>query len=236
MRMTLPRVVQSTIKHGGSIYRVSQKRKLKPLDLDHYIANLESWLPVTVTFSCYYCTLLTLTKVWVHKDLNPLIFLSGMCIFIEHIKSHFNALFFLFIFSFWLEYNCFRGFPGGTEVKNPLLMQETWVQSLGLEDTLAEKMATHSSILAWNISWVEESGELQSMGFQRAGHDWAHMQNCLTMLCWFLLYNEVNQPYVPSLLYLPPKSPHPTPLGHHRAPSWVPCAVQHLPTSYLFYT
>ena len=115
-------------------------------------------------------------------------------------------------------------------------MQKTQVRYLGWEDPLEKKMATHSSILAWNISWVEESGELQSMGFQRAGHDWAHMQNCLTMLCWFLLYNEVNQPYVPSLLYLPPKSPHPTPLGHHRAPSWVPCAIQPHPTSCPFHT
>ena len=62
----------------------------------------------------------------------------------------------------------FRGLPGGTEVKNPLPMQETWVPSLGLEDPLAEKMATHSRILAWNISWVEESGELQSMGLQKS--------------------------------------------------------------------
>ena len=43
----LPRVVQGTIKHGGSIHRASQRRKLKPLD----IASLESWLPVIVTFS-----------------------------------------------------------------------------------------------------------------------------------------------------------------------------------------
>ena len=51
--------------------------------------------------------------------------------------------------------------------KNPPAMQETQemrVQSLGLEDTLEEEIATHSSILAWEISWTEDPGGLQSMG------------------------------------------------------------------------
>ena len=56
-------------------------------------------------------------------------------------------------------------------VKNPPAMQETWVQSLGLEDPLEEGMATHSSILAWKIPWTEEPGGLQSMGWQRVRHD-----------------------------------------------------------------
>ena len=42
-------------------------------------------------------------------------------------------------------------------------MQETWVQSLGWEDPLEEGMATHSSNLAWRISWAEEPGGLQSI-------------------------------------------------------------------------
>ena len=45
-------------------------------------------------------------------------------------------------------------------------MQETQIQSLGLEDPLKKGMATHSSILAWKIPWTEESGGLQSMGLQ----------------------------------------------------------------------
>ena len=45
------------------------------------------------------------------------------------------------------------------------------VQSLGGEDPLKKEMATHSSILAWEIPWTEESGRLQSMGLQRVGHD-----------------------------------------------------------------
>ena len=54
-------------------------------------------------------------------------------------------------------------------VKNPPALWETWVRSLGWEDPLEKEMATHSSILAWKISWTEESGGLQSMGSQRLG-------------------------------------------------------------------
>ena len=53
-------------------------------------------------------------------------------------------------------------------------MQKTWVWSPGQEDHLEEGMTTHSSILSWIIPWVEEPGELQSMGLHRAGHDWTH--------------------------------------------------------------
>ena len=56
-----------------------------------------------------------------------------------------------------------KGFPGGTVVKNPLPMQEMQemrVRSLGQEDPLGEGSATHSSILAWKISWTEEPAGL----------------------------------------------------------------------------
>ena len=49
--------------------------------------------------------------------------------------------------------------------------QEMWVRSLGQEDLLEEEMATDSSILAWKISWTEETGGLQSIGSQRVGHN-----------------------------------------------------------------
>ena len=58
-------------------------------------------------------------------------------------------------------------------VKNPPAMLETWVRSLSQEDPLEKGMATHSSILAWRIPWTEGPGGLQSMAFQRVGHDWA---------------------------------------------------------------
>ena len=50
------------------------------------------------------------------------------------------------------------------------LMQETWVQFLGQNDPLEKEMATHSSILAWKIPWMEEHGRLQSMGSPRVRH------------------------------------------------------------------
>ena len=56
-------------------------------------------------------------------------------------------------------------------VKRLPTMQETRVQSLVREDLLEKEMATHSSILAWKIPWMEEPGGLQSMGLQRVGHD-----------------------------------------------------------------
>ena len=57
-------------------------------------------------------------------------------------------------------------------VKNLPAMQETWFQSPGWEDPLQKGMATHSSILAWRITWTEEPGGLQSMGLQRVRHNW----------------------------------------------------------------
>ena len=56
-------------------------------------------------------------------------------------------------------------------VKNLPAIQETWVQPLGQEDPLEKGMATHCSILAWEISWTEEPSGLQSMVSQRVGHD-----------------------------------------------------------------
>jgi len=49
--------------------------------------------------------------------------------------------------------------------------QKIWGRSLGLEDSLEEDMATHSSILAWRIPWTEEHGGLQSIALQRVRHD-----------------------------------------------------------------
>jgi len=55
-------------------------------------------------------------------------------------------------------------------------MQEMRVQSLGQEDSLEKEMATHSSILAWEIPWTEEPGGLRTIGSQRVGHDLATKQ------------------------------------------------------------
>ena len=69
--------------------------------------------------------------------------------------------------------------PMAQQVKNPPAMPETQepqVKSLGCEDALEKEMATHSSILAWKVSWSEEPGGLQSKGSQRVGHDWVIKQ------------------------------------------------------------
>ena len=69
-------------------------------------------------------------------------------------------------------------------VKRLPTMRETWVQSLGREDPMEKEVATHSSILAWKIPWMEEPGWLLSMGSQRVGH------NRVTSL---ILYLEIAQ-------------------------------------------
>ena len=56
-------------------------------------------------------------------------------------------------------------------VKNPPAKQDMQIQTLGREDPLEKAMATHSSILAWEIPWIEEAGRLQSVGSQRVGQD-----------------------------------------------------------------
>ena len=60
------------------------------------------------------------------------------------------------------------GFPGGSVINNPPVMQETWVRSLGQEDALEEGMAIHCSFLVWRIPWTEHPGVAQ-----RVGHDWS---------------------------------------------------------------
>ena len=56
-------------------------------------------------------------------------------------------------------------------VKSPPAVWETWVRPLGWEDSLEKAMATHSSILAWRITWAEEPGGLQSLRSQRVWHN-----------------------------------------------------------------
>ena len=55
------------------------------------------------------------------------------------------------------------------------------VWSLGWEDPLEEEMATHSSILAWEIPWTEQPGRLQSKGSQRVGRDGSTSHTCTTI-------------------------------------------------------
>ena len=64
-----------------------------------------------------------------------------------------------------------KDFPIAQMVKNLPSVQETQVQLLGQEDPVEKEMATHSSILAWEIPWAEEPGGLQSVGSQRVGYN-----------------------------------------------------------------
>ena len=73
-------------------------------------------------------------------------------------------------------------------------MQETWAWSLSLEDPLEKEMATHSSILVWEIPWRVEPGQLQSVGSQRIGHDLATQQQLsYTYMIFFLWHGGVVQ-------------------------------------------
>ena len=62
-------------------------------------------------------------------------------------------------------------FPVAQMVENLPAVQETWVRSLGWEDPLEKRTATHCSILSWTIPWTEEPSGLQSMGSKRVRHD-----------------------------------------------------------------
>ena len=77
----------------------------------------------------------------------------------------------------WIEeWILVLGLPTWDNGKESLPMQEiqeTWVWSLGQEDLLKQEMATHSSIFAWEITWTEEPGGLQSMRLHRVEHNGA---------------------------------------------------------------
>ena len=102
---------------------------------------------------------------------------------------------FLFFYYVIKEYTAFPsrpigGFPNGSAVKNSSVLQETqetWLQSLGWEDLLEERMATHSSILAWRIPWTEETSGLQSIESQSVRHNWVTKHNTIV---WEKFWND----------------------------------------------
>ena len=65
-------------------------------------------------------------------------------------------------------------------------MQETQVQTLGHVDPLEKRMSNHSGILAWEILWTEEPGGLQTMEWQRAGHNWTTNTRHISIDNWEL--------------------------------------------------
>ena len=69
---------------------------------------------------------------------------------------------------------CYTDFLGGSLIENLVPMQETWGQSLGQEDPQEKEMATHSSILAWEIPWMGEPVGQQAVGTQKS---WTQLSN-----------------------------------------------------------
>ena len=79
-------------------------------------------------------------------------------------------------------------------VKHLLAVQETPVRSLHWEDPLEKRMATHSSILAWKIPWIEKPGGRWSLGWQRVGHDCsdlAHMHIYINVIIVVYFFHEL---------------------------------------------
>ena len=103
---------------------------------------------------------------------------SDVCGLASFMMAKSKCLFFFYYFFFK------RGFLGSSVIKNLPAKQKTWVQSLGVEDPLEKEMATHSSILPWEIPWTEEPGGLQSMGWQRVIHNLVIKQQ---LQCFFFL-------------------------------------------------
>ena len=81
-------------------------------------------------------------------------------------------------------------------VKNLPAVWETRVRSLGQEDPLEEKMATHSSILVWRIPWTEEPGGLPSMGSQRVRRDWHDLACSLCLMSTFGVQAEMYKIFI----------------------------------------
>ena len=90
------------------------------------------------------------------------------------------------------EYWSGMPFPSPGDLPNPGI--ETGSPAL-----LEKAMATHSSTLAWKISWAEEPGRLQSMGLLRVGHDWATSLSLFTCMHW-------RRKWQPTPLFLPGES------------------------------
>ena len=86
----------------------------------------------------------------------------------------------------WLQYTDDMGFPGCSDSKESTSSAYDAGLIPGQEDPLEKGMATHSSLLVWRILWMQEPGELQSMGLQRTGHNWATNIDWLNSLFYIL--------------------------------------------------
>ena len=91
----------------------------------------------------------------------------------------------------------------GTKLCNKCVQECLWIIShnlvLHIHFILKKAMAPHSSTLAWKTPWMEEPGRLQSMGSQRAGHDWAISLSLFTFMHW-------RRKWQPTPVFLPGES------------------------------
>ena len=94
-----------------------------------------------------------------------------------------------FHITIYLSYKCRWASQVAKMVKNLPAVQETWVWSLGKEDSLEKVMATYPSILARRIPWTEDPGGLQSMGFSKS---WTSYTNADTLENWVTFYEKIR--------------------------------------------
>ena len=132
-----------------------------------------SWLSCICGFICFIIfensQLLSFNYISVHSYILFSVCELNIC---ETMTGMYFPYFYLYLFIFLFAYIWMRASLVAYTVKHLPIMWETWVQSLVREDLLEKEMATHSSILALKIPWIEEPGRLQSMGSQRVRHDW----------------------------------------------------------------
>ena len=89
-----------------------------------------------------------------------------------HTHTHRNTYIYMYMCVHMCVY-IYRAFLVAQTVNNLPAIQETWVQTLGWEDSVEKGMTTQCSILAWKMPWTEEPDGLLSMGLQRVRHNWA---------------------------------------------------------------
>ena len=119
-------------------------------------------MPVSPEFTSYFLPLI----IYMNLDKLPNFFESKLF----HLKNENNTSLLSCYEEIlgWCRILGLLDFPGGSAVKNLPVIQEMWVWSLGWKDPLAKEVATHSSILAWEIPRTEEPGGLQSTGSQKS--------------------------------------------------------------------
>ena len=118
---------------------------------------------LSLCYSFWYlhaCILVSLEEKWGRESNICCVFATCQTLYLLMILFSVHSILFRVSLVAWL-------------VKNLPVMRDTWVRSLGWEDTLEKGMATHPSILAWRITGTEEPGRLQSMRLKRVGHSWA---------------------------------------------------------------